>query len=185
MRGRCQGACTRQVAKEVPECRHAPAQFVKLCFGNDQHVHRGAGANGRVSRPVGKQCHFSEILAATQGRDEFLLVFVLAVNLALAFLYDIDTVTQVALPKNAIAGLEMLLPDVRFDGDCDLRQLGWKQQMKKPVRGYTDLAIETRHLHQVDAAPHQPCQQSRDPDAEHLCDGSAMPKRAEGTETFE
>ena len=62
-----------------------------------------------------------------------MLAVVLAKSFALAFLDDIHAVTQVTLPENDIAGLEMLIPDAGFKGNLGLRQLGREQQMEEPV----------------------------------------------------
>src|SRR6516164_1168570 len=79
----------------------------------------------------------------------------------------------------------MLLPNAGFKSDLGLRQLGWKQCMKEPICGDPDLAIETRHLHQVNATPQQPRVKSRQLETENLRHSSAMPKRAERSEAFE
>src|SRR5260370_15704017 len=79
----------------------------------------------------------------------------------------------------------MLIPDGGFKGNLGLSQLGREQQMEEPVGDDPYLAIETRHLHQVNATPQEPCDQSRDLDAENLRDGGTMSKRAERSETFE
>jgi hypothetical protein len=39
-------------------------------------------------------------------------------NLALAALDNIYAISQVALPEYVLTGLEMLLPDARFDSNC-------------------------------------------------------------------
>src|SRR5215469_2511761 len=57
--------------------------------------------------------------------------------------------------------------------------------MKEPVGGDPDLAIETRHLHQVNATPQKPCEQSGGLDAENLRDGGAVSERAECSKAFE
>src|SRR5260370_11456416 len=120
-----------------------------------------------------------------QTSQEFLLTVVLAKSFALAFLDDIHAVTQIALLEDDVAGLEMLLPNAGFKSDLGLRQLGRKQCMKQPVCGDPDLAIETRHLHQINATPQQPRVNSAELEAENLRHRSAMPKRAECSEPFE
>ena len=82
-----------------------------------------------------------------------MLTVVLAKSFALAFLDDIHAVTQIALLEDDVAGLEMLIPDAGFNSYFALRQLGREQQMKQPVCGDPGLAIETRHLHQINATP--------------------------------
>src|SRR6516165_3828666 len=57
--------------------------------------------------------------------------------------------------------------------------------MKQPVGGDPDLAIETGHLHQVNATPQKPCQQSRELNAKNLRDGGAVSERAECSKAFE
>src|SRR6516165_5452862 len=79
----------------------------------------------------------------------------------------------------------MLLPNAGFKSDLGLRQLWWKQCMKQPVCGDPDLAIETRHLHQVNAAPQQPGVKSGELETENLRDSSAVPNRAERSQPFE
>src|SRR6266478_3182670 len=79
----------------------------------------------------------------------------------------------------------MLLPNAGFKSDLGLCQLGWKQCMKQPVCGDPDLAIETGHLHQVNATPQQPRVKSGELETENLRHGSTMTKRAERSEPFE
>src|SRR5262249_28751833 len=97
--------------------------------------------------------HFPEIRSATQGCQLFLFAFSLAENIALALLDDIHAITQVTLLEDDVAGLEMLVADARLKGCPGLRQLRWEEQMEEPVGGDPGLAIEPRHLHQINATP--------------------------------
>ena len=79
-------------------------------------------------------------------------------NFAFTFLDEVNAVTQVTLLEDDIARLEMLIPDAGFKGDLCLRQLRREQQMEEPVGGDPNLAVKTRHLHQIDATPQAPCE---------------------------
>ena len=172
------------LAESVPESRDALTQLIKIRLWNDQDIHGRAGADRGVSRPFGKQCHFSEVFAATQRRQKLLFAVLLADGLALAVFDHIDAVTQIALPEDNVAGLEVLIANATFSGEPGLRQLGREQQVEEPVAGDPDLAIEPRHLSQVNGAPEQPRGESRDLGAEDLRDRGASPKRADRSQAL-
>src|ERR1700756_1156116 len=108
----------------------------------------------------------------------------LAASFTLTFLDNIHAVTQVALVEDDIARLEMLAPDAGLKGYLGLRQLGREPEMEQPVGGDPNLAINARHLHQVNATPQAPCKESRDLDAANLRDGGAVSERTERSETL-
>src|SRR5271165_6177438 len=140
------GAFVGEFGEGGAECRHTLAQGVEILFLNDQNVKSGTGAHGGVAGLVGEQSHFSKILAAGQGCQEFLLAILFLEDLTLPFFNDIRAVAQIPLLKDEVPGLEVLILDGGFIRNLGLCQFRREQHVEQPIVGDPDLAIDARHL---------------------------------------
>src|SRR5262245_56670906 len=108
----------------------------------------------------------------------------LAQHFALAFLDHVHAVAKVSLLEDEVASLKTLVLDAGFECDFSLSQLGRKDHVQEPVCHDSYFSVQAGHLHQVDAAPQEPCGEARDLDAENLGHGGAVSQRAKRAETF-
>src|SRR3989442_9229804 len=175
-----------ELLKESAQRRVMGKQGVKAAPVHGEKIHGGRAAGGGHPWVVAHERHLAEALPRTESRQDFLDVpRALLDHLHLPVDDDIETVAAVPLTEYDLLRLEMLPAEAWRLLRLELDDVGRKQQVQEPIRRHPHLAVEPRHLHQVDRAPQQPGEEARELDPEHFGDGRPVPESGELAERLE
>src|SRR5439155_20407866 len=122
-----------------------------------EHVDAREAPDRRRPRLVTDQRYLAEALARTEAaeRDVALTGHVLR-HFHLAVHEDVEPVAAVALAEDDLVRLVIRPPNALRVLGLQLRDVGWQDQVERPVGRDADLAVEPRELQEVDRAPEPP-----------------------------
>lgn len=130
---------------------------------------------------IAEECSFAEKIAFAENSDElrFRIRWRYFQGFDFTFINDAKGARQFALAVNVIAGEKVGVSYVQSGIGVEKAEIAWEEDVPGPVEGDFESAGPRRQFKEVDAAPHKPCEETRESHAKHFGNSGVA---ADGTE---